>query len=301
MKHVKIRPRVLVFCSAEGLPVARAIQTELQHEVYSKIWSQGLFTPAGPSVEDLLRDASEHDFAVAIFTPDDQLHLRGNVYSAPRDNVVWENGMFHGVHGRFQVFAVTPTNAHDLHLPTDLLGTDPIRYDAGLFQTHQQAAVGPTCTKILQAINSSSTDFYARQPRISIWHERAIPTPAQPIHFTSKLRIKVRNENPEPVVLTSEFFAFDQLGAHRDVSGDPHQNRFELAVQDAPGVATGLSKFQRILIPKGAKEIWIGLDDMLDDKAVAAAINTGTCGRWHLTWQRIGATTGFIERYVVRL
>jgi len=64
-----------------------------------------------------------------------------------RDNVLFEFGLFIGKLSRERVFFVIPTNT-DLHLPTDLLGVTPGKYDPNREDKNLQAATGPVTHQI---------------------------------------------------------------------------------------------------------------------------------------------------------
>lgn len=73
--------------------------------------------------------ASDCDFAVLVLTPDDKTTSRGKVKAAPRDNVIYELGLFTGALGRERALVVVPS-AVDIKIPTDLLGVTTLRYKA---------------------------------------------------------------------------------------------------------------------------------------------------------------------------
>jgi CRP/FNR family transcriptional regulator, cyclic AMP receptor protein len=56
---------------------------------------------------------------VLVVTRDDTLQIRDIVYQVPRDNVVFEAGLFMGRLGRRRVFVVAPMQ-EKAHLPSDL-------------------------------------------------------------------------------------------------------------------------------------------------------------------------------------
>ena len=71
------------------------------------------------------------DFATLVISPDDQVLSRSTVSDAPRDNVVFELGLFMGALGHERVFLVYPRNA-SIKLPTDLLGLTVLTYEPEL-------------------------------------------------------------------------------------------------------------------------------------------------------------------------
>jgi predicted nucleotide-binding protein len=69
----------------------------------------------------------------------------------PRDNVVFELGLFIGALGRRRVFVVIPRGA-EIKIPTDLLGLTPISYAPG-DAVDLAARLGPVCTEIRDVVS----------------------------------------------------------------------------------------------------------------------------------------------------
>jgi 4-hydroxy-2-oxoheptanedioate aldolase len=108
--------------STEGLGIARAIQTELEHDYDVEIWTQSEVFGLGRSTLESLEDAvCNYDFGVFVFTPDDAITMRGKDSSVARDNVIFEAGLFIGKLGRDRAFIVRPRGA-DMQIPSDLNG-----------------------------------------------------------------------------------------------------------------------------------------------------------------------------------
>jgi hypothetical protein len=144
------RPSVFVGSSAEGLAVAEAIQLNLDRACEVAIWSQGVFGLSEGTLETLVDEAKEFDFAILVVTPDDMTQSRGKTQQSPRDNVLFELGLFIGVLGRKRTFVVYDRTA-DIKMPSDLAGVT----NAG-YQPHSsgnlQSSVGAACTQIKSAI-----------------------------------------------------------------------------------------------------------------------------------------------------
>lgn len=79
-----MKPRLFIGSSTEGLPIARAIQEELQDIVYAKVWDQGTFKPSSTTLDDLLEILRESDFGIFVFSPDDILRLRERIFNPAR-------------------------------------------------------------------------------------------------------------------------------------------------------------------------------------------------------------------------
>lgn len=145
-------PVLFVGCSVEGLPVAKEIQRGLKHTpIEVRIWTDGVFGPSGTTVNSLLVQASECDFAAFVFGPDDKVATRGNEHQAPRDNVIFELGLFMGGLSQERAFIIKDAKG-DLKIPSDLLGVTPITYvvkeDAS-----RTVTLGSVCAELEAAIN----------------------------------------------------------------------------------------------------------------------------------------------------
>jgi CRP/FNR family transcriptional regulator, cyclic AMP receptor protein len=144
------RIRVFVISSAEALPIARAIENAFDHDPFTvKIWTDGVFRASWYPVESLERELDHSDFAIAIAQPDDLTQSRGNTVPSPRDNVIFELGLFIGRIGRKRSFLVEP-RGEEIKLPSDLTGITAIiyKYDPG----DLGASMGPVCNRIRDII-----------------------------------------------------------------------------------------------------------------------------------------------------
>lgn len=115
------RARVFIGSSSEGLAAAQAIRSLLAHDAQVTLWNEGLFRSGDGFLETLVKSLDQFDFAILVATPDDSGISRGIPSLTPRDNVLFELGLFMGRLGRGRTFLVHPKR-HDLRLPSDLLG-----------------------------------------------------------------------------------------------------------------------------------------------------------------------------------
>ena len=124
-------PMVFIGSSSEALQEATHVSQVLgRHDMTCKLWTQGVFQLSRTTIEELIRASNECDFAVLFLTPDDMTASRGKKKASPRDNVVFELGLFMGALGRDRTYVIIPRGA-DLKLPTDLLGVVHAPYDSG--------------------------------------------------------------------------------------------------------------------------------------------------------------------------
>ena len=140
-------PVVFLGCSAEALNEVTWLAKSLNRRaVVSRPWTQGVFRLSETAIEDLTQMATECDFAALILTPDDMTASRGKRRSSPRDNVVFELGLFMGALGRERTFLVIPRGG-DLKLPTDLLGMTHVPFAAG-----DEASIGKRLSPVSRAL-----------------------------------------------------------------------------------------------------------------------------------------------------
>jgi len=124
-------PIVFIGSSSEALADATCIKGSLsRHNLTCRLWTQGVFQLSQTTIEDLVRASQEVDFAVLFLTPDDMTSSRGRRKASPRDNIVFEIGLFMGAIGRDRTFLAVPKGV-DLKLPTDLLGVTHAPYARG--------------------------------------------------------------------------------------------------------------------------------------------------------------------------
>lgn len=161
-----MKPRAFIGSSVEGLNVAYAVQQNLLHDAEITVWDQGVFELSSTTIESLVKALSSNDFAIFVFSADDILKMRGKESSSVRDNVLFELGLFIGKLGRERVFFLMPDGA-ELHLPSDLIGITPGKYEPKRADGSMQAATGPASHQIRLQIKKVG-QIEARNPTPSI-------------------------------------------------------------------------------------------------------------------------------------
>lgn len=148
--NTRDRIRVFIISSAEALEIARTIQNAFDHDPFKVIvWTDGVFRASWYPVESLERELDQSDFAIAIAQPDDMTVSRGKTEPSPRDNVIFELGLFIGRIGRQRSFLVEP-RGEEAKLPSDLSGITSITYKYD--KKDLAAALGPACNRIRDII-----------------------------------------------------------------------------------------------------------------------------------------------------
>jgi CRP/FNR family cyclic AMP-dependent transcriptional regulator len=168
-------PIVFVGSSSESRPIVEAIHLELAHDPFIvQPWtSPGVFQASHFPIEDLMRRLEESDFAVLVIGPDDKVTSRGRRFLAPRDNVIFELGLFMGVLERERTFIVHEAGM-ELKIPSDILGLGTIRFSPGRrslrdrvygFVSRTTAARPPLSVRIVEACN-------VIRDKVSLWGAR---------------------------------------------------------------------------------------------------------------------------------
>jgi CRP/FNR family transcriptional regulator, cyclic AMP receptor protein len=122
-------PFVFIACASESLDVAHEFAKHLvaDLEVVPEVWTDNVFKPSKGTMESLEAKLVTSDFAIAVFSGDDKVNSRGQEKFAPRDNTVFELGLFAGAIGRERSFFAVEKGA-DLKVPSDLAGVTSLRF-----------------------------------------------------------------------------------------------------------------------------------------------------------------------------
>jgi Predicted nucleotide-binding protein containing TIR-like domain len=121
------KPRIFLGSSAKQAELLEAIAQGLEDVADVEPWMT-TFNPGRSTLDRLVELSQEVDFAAFVFAQDDwtttDTYQSGQ--ASPRDNVVFEAGLFGGALGIRRTFIL---HAKDSKLPTDLLGMTSVRYD----------------------------------------------------------------------------------------------------------------------------------------------------------------------------
>src|SRR5688500_19478687 len=147
------KPRIFLGSSGKQAKLLAALTRGLEDVAHVEPWTTS-FNPGTTTLERLLELTREVDFAAFVFAQDDwttntlaapaaeQAATAGQ--ASPRDNVVFEAGLFGGVLGMRRTFILHASGAK---LPTDLLGLTSIRYGEAT-----AAEMKVVCQKLRKAI-----------------------------------------------------------------------------------------------------------------------------------------------------
>jgi hypothetical protein len=147
------KPRIFLGSSGKQAKLLQALTRGLDDVAHVEPWMTS-FNPGTTTLERLLELTREVDFAAFVFAQDDWTANAAAAdpaptqgQASPRDNVVFEAGLFGGVLGMRRTFILHASGAK---LPTDLLGLTCVRYDGST----AAAVVKVVCQKLCSAIES---------------------------------------------------------------------------------------------------------------------------------------------------
>ena len=121
------KPRIFLGSSGDQAKLLRAIERGLSEVADVEPWTT-TFNPGRSTLDRLVELSQEVDFAAFVFAQDDWTTTNASPsgQASPRDNVVFEAGLFGGALGIHRTFIL---HAHGSKLPSDLLGLTSVRYD----------------------------------------------------------------------------------------------------------------------------------------------------------------------------
>jgi CAP12/Pycsar effector protein, TIR domain len=121
------KPRIFLGSSGKQTKLLQAITRGLEDVADVEPWTT-TFNPGRSTLDRLVELSQEVDFAAFVFAQDDWTSTGSSEVgqASPRDNVVFEAGLFGGALGIRRTFIL---HASDSKLPTDLLGLTSVRYD----------------------------------------------------------------------------------------------------------------------------------------------------------------------------
>lgn len=118
---------IFIGSSREALAIAETIRTCVSASSRRvSLWSEGVFAASETNIESLERTVRAADIGVLVLSADDKIRSRKKSSRGPRDNVIFELGLFMGALGRHRTFVVRPQK--EMKVPTDLLGVTPLTY-----------------------------------------------------------------------------------------------------------------------------------------------------------------------------
>ncbi|MBI1838675.1 MAG: nucleotide-binding protein [Flavobacteriia bacterium] len=151
-----MKRKLFIGSSKEGLTHAQKlkeiIESELHEWIDCTIWSDGeIFGLNNSTLHSLVQASRKFDYGILVASKDDITKYRKTTVITPRDNVMFEMGMFLGSLGLTRAFMLVE---EDCKLPTDYNGIT-VPY----FNSMVEGSIDIAINQIIQAIRSSRNSF----------------------------------------------------------------------------------------------------------------------------------------------
>jgi CAP12/Pycsar effector protein, TIR domain len=158
------KPRIFLGSSGKQAKLLTAITRGLEEVADVEPWTT-TFNPGRSTLDRLVELSQEVDFAAFVFAQDDWTTADASQsgQASPRDNVVFEAGLFGGALGIRRTFIL---HAHGSKLPSDLLGLTSVRYDP---------AAGPAEVRAInQKLRIAIETEGHRGPIVGLWWQLSL-------------------------------------------------------------------------------------------------------------------------------
>jgi hypothetical protein len=119
-----LKPRLFAGSSSEQIPLLNKIIDLIGEAAECIPWTNA-FDSNKSGLDSLIKRARLADFSILLATKDDLLTEREETYSVPRDNVIFEFGLFLGSSSPFKCFLIAEDGAN---LPSDLEGITVFKF-----------------------------------------------------------------------------------------------------------------------------------------------------------------------------
>ncbi|MFZ2978663.1 MAG: TIR domain-containing protein [Candidatus Magasanikiibacteriota bacterium] len=148
-----MKPRIFIGSSGEGIDIANYVKSLLQIDFEVYLWTDDIFKANKSFLDTLLKEAGYFDFGILIATKDDYTKSRDKSFDVPRDNVIFEFGLFLGRLGPSRAFII---QEEDAKLPSDLFGITIPRFKK-MLDISNSDSLNKEIEKIKQTIQEKFT------------------------------------------------------------------------------------------------------------------------------------------------
>ena len=176
-----MKPRIFLGSSVKQSKLLRALQGGLAEIADVQPWTTAI-NVGNSTLERLVELTHQVDFAAFVFAHDDWISdpsdATGKGQASPRDNVVFEAGLFGGTLGMRRTFIL---HAEGAKLPTDLLGMTNVRYKENLTPAEMKA--------VYKKLRKAIEDEGRITPLEGDWWQHSYTQPTEPRSVISLMRI----------------------------------------------------------------------------------------------------------------
>lgn len=174
------KANIFIGSSSEAHDIAVKIKDAIIDRHNVQIWDEDIFQLGEDYLSSLLRAVQGFDFGLFVLTADDTTTSRGDSNVSPRDNVIFELGLFMGAIGRRRAFPVvinspkkkrsrflawwnpSVTKQYRIKIPSDLLGQNMVSLSFDEIVNTEQF------TKTMDALSEKITERFENEAEFEL-------------------------------------------------------------------------------------------------------------------------------------
>lgn len=265
-----IKRKLFIGSSSEELKLAEAAKAILQNDFDVTIWNESVWDTSVFKINqnflaDLLKASLQFDFGILLGTNDDKVIFRGKEVLQPRDNVLFELGLFTGRLGTSKCAFLIDK---EIKLLSDLNGLTLARFDKADINGFTSAV--NQIKDLFLASNDDDINFFPSATLASVYFENLVTPICRYIienggfklneHLYKKCKVniivpdKINNDvnlqfEKLKAAITTENISFKYAGRPRHISIDTQIKSDTLEFVDFPTIITGINHAIANLLP----------------------------------------------------
>ncbi|WP_312175144.1 STING domain-containing protein [Chryseobacterium sp.] len=265
-----IKKKLFIGSSSEELKIAELVKEVLSESFdvtiwNDNVWDTSVFKLNQNFLADLLKASLQYDYGILIGTKDDNVMFRGVEMLQPRDNVLFELGLFTGRLGTSKCAFLIDK---EIKLPSDFNGLTLARFDSS--DTTSIINSTKSIKDLFLASSDDEINFFPSATLASVYYENLVVPicrfiidnngfPKDNEHYQKcRLNIIVPEKINQDVNLqferlkgmfTTENVSFKYSGRPRQISVDTQMKNDTLEFIDFPTIITGINYAISNLLP----------------------------------------------------
>lgn len=266
------KKKIFIGSSSEELDLANAAKAILEFEKEFEVtvwneqmWDRAVFKLNNNYLNDLIRATLQFDFGILIGTKDDKVEVRGEEYLQPRDNILFELGLFIGRLGLNNCAFLID---QDIKVLSDIKGVSLARFERGKMDTFTSAI--NQVKSLFKSQMDAGINFFPSSTLAAVYYENFVkPTCLHIIQNNGIQNDEVKFEDcnikiiiPERLTsdVNSQFqtlkkkfqtkkLTFEYMGRPRHIDVEVLMKDGKLFVIDFPTVLSGINYAISNLLP----------------------------------------------------
>jgi hypothetical protein len=279
------KKRVFIGSSTEELPLAEIAKKQLSTDFDVTIWNDNLWDTAvfrlnQNFLSDLMKASLQFDFGILLGTADDKVQYRGNEVLQPRDNVLFELGLFIGRLGTSKCAFIIDK---EIKFPSDFQGITLARFDKKDTPSFEKAV--EQVKAVFHSSSETDVNFFPSATLAAVYFENllnpickfVIENGGFTVDDKTYTKCKINVIIPERINndvnfqfeklktgMATKNVSFRYSGRPRNISIDTQATGDALEFIDFPTIITGINYAISNLLPNDFTKLSPDYDAILD-------------------------------------